>query len=486
MKRHTSLRFKAAAAIGAMIAVWLVANTLSAYRYVRDRFARDEGLVQAVEEVSSLEHELRRQHIDSVDGLGQLLHEISEDSSDEIAWIRVLTANNEVEASSGAVEPHLIPETDRMRALMERSERYSIVQDSSRGELLIALVPIKQRLSQGLSSGETDPRSMVEIAIFLRKTEGILSPLGRNLLISTFAAILLLGSIVILLLRLPAYVRGRALESELQLARIVQQRLLPHTGGGDIEFAGECVPADQVGGDFYDVFRTDAGETVLALADVSGKGLPAALRLGVVHGAIRALAAGKVNSGLTCMAERLNELLKQGTSGQFVTLFLAFYNPARHELRYVNAGHPPPLLASRSGELRRLETGGPVLGILSTASYEEECIRLDDDDEALIACSDRLLEATSPAGEEFGESHLIPIVRTSPGQSAQDVLSGVMENARRFIDGGEFHDDLTVLVAKLVRQPAGGTRKLDRMLDRTLDRMDERRLDGAPRPTMAA
>jgi hypothetical protein len=465
MKRHRSLRFKAAAAIGAMIAVWLVADTVSAYRYVRDRFARDEGLVQAVEEVSSLEHELRRQHIDSVDGLGRLLREISEDRSDEIAWIRVLTANNQVAASSGAVEPHVMPGTDRMRALMERSERYAVVQDSSCGELLIALVPMKQQLSRGMSPGETDLKSMVEVAIFLRKTEGILSPLGRNLLISTFAAMLLLGSIVILLLRLPAYVRGRALESELQLARIVQQRLLPQTGGGDIEFAGECVPADQVGGDFYDVFRTDAGETVLALADVSGKGLPAALRMGVVHGAIRALAAGKVNSGLTCMAERLNELLRQGTSGQFVTLFLAFYNPARHELRYVNAGHPPPLLASRSGELRRLETGGPVLGILSTASYEEECIGLDDD-EALIACSDGLLEATSPAGEEFGESHLIPLVRTSPGQSAQDVLRGVIENARRFLEGGEFHDDLTVLVAKLVRKPVEGTRKRDRMLDR--------------------
>jgi phosphoserine phosphatase RsbU/P len=172
--------------------------------------------------------------------------------------------------------------------------------------------------------------------------------------------------------------------------------------------------------------------------------------MGVVHGAIRALVAGPANLGLTCMAERLNVLLKQGTSSQFVTLFLGFYNPTRHELRYVNAGHPPPLLASTSGELRRLETGGPVLGLLSKASYQEECLSLHDD-EALVVCSDGLLEATSPAGEEFGESHLIPLVRTSVGHSAQDVLSGVMENATRFIEGGEFHDDLTILVAKLVR-----------------------------------
>jgi hypothetical protein len=251
MKRHTSLWFKAAAAIGAVIAVWLVVDTLFAYRYVRAKFARDEGLAQAVEEVSSLEHELRRQHIDSFDGLEQVLHEIGEDRSDEIAWIRVLTADQQVEASSGAVEPHPMPGTDRIRALMERGERQSVVQDSSRGKILIALAPMKQTLRQGASVAEPETRSMVEVAIFLQQTEGILSPLGRNLLISTFAAMLLLGSIVILLLRLPAYVRGRTLENEVRLARIVQQKLLPQAGGDDIEFAGECVPADQVGGDSY-------------------------------------------------------------------------------------------------------------------------------------------------------------------------------------------------------------------------------------------
>ena len=144
---------------------------------------------------------------------------------------------------------------------------------------------------------------------------------------------------------------------------------------------------------------------------MSGKGLPAALRMGVVHGAIRALAAELADSGLTRMAERLNVLLKQGTSSQFVTLFLGLYNPTRHELRYVNAGHPPPLLASTSGGLRgRLETGGPVLGLLSMASYQEERLELRRRS-SFIACSDGLLEATSPAGEEFGESRLIPLVQ---------------------------------------------------------------------------
>ena len=101
MKRHTSLWFHAAAIIGAVIAIWLVVDTLFAYRYVRAKFARDEGLVQAVEEVSSLEHELRRQHIDSVDGVERVLREIGEDRSDEIAWIRVLTPTSRLKLRAG-------------------------------------------------------------------------------------------------------------------------------------------------------------------------------------------------------------------------------------------------------------------------------------------------------------------------------------------------------------------------------------------------
>jgi hypothetical protein len=386
MKRHASLWFKAAAAAGAGIAILLIVDTVFAYRYVTARFARDQGLLQAVEEVSSLEHELRRKQVGTVDGLQQVLREIREDRADEIAWIRVLKANRQVEASSGIVEPHALPAAERIRAVMERRERHSSVQGTSHGEVLIALLPMRQRFQQpgGPRPESIDP-SMAEVGIYLQATEGILHPLGRNLLISTLAAISLLASMVVFLIRLPAYVRGRSLESQVQLARSVQQRLLPEDNRGGIEFSGKCVPADQVGGDFYDVFQTDAGETVMVLADVSGKGLPAALRMGVVHGAIRALSSGNANSNLAGMVERLNALLQEGASAEFVTLFWAVFNPEKRTLRHVNAGHLPPLLVgSTAGGLRRLEAGGTVLGLLPRASYEEECIKLNGD-EALIA-----------------------------------------------------------------------------------------------------
>jgi hypothetical protein len=236
VKLDTSLWFKTAAVAGAGIALLLLGDAIFAYRYVTDRFARDQGLLQAVEELSSLEHELQREQASSGDELRRLLKEVHEDRSDEMAWIRVLRATGEVQASSGDVAPHSFPPEDRVRAIMQRSERYSIVQDTSRGPTLIALLPLRQRFR---ASGD-----LVEIGVYLEATEGILHPLGRNLLVSTVAAILLLASMIIFWLRLPAYVRGRALEGQVQLARNVQRRLLPQNGTGEVEFAGECVPAD--------------------------------------------------------------------------------------------------------------------------------------------------------------------------------------------------------------------------------------------------
>lgn len=136
-----------------MIAVFLLADTVFAYRYVTTRFARDQGLLQAVEEVSALEHALRREQVETADGLRRVLREIQEDRSDEIAWISVLTINSQLGASSGTVEPHALPPADRIRAMMERSERYSAVQNTSRGEILIVLLPMKQRFPPASAAG---------------------------------------------------------------------------------------------------------------------------------------------------------------------------------------------------------------------------------------------------------------------------------------------------------------------------------------------
>jgi len=452
MKRRESVWFKALIAGGVILAVLLIVETVFTYRYSTTRFARDQALLQATENASSVEHQLRRERVDTDVALQETLDQVQVNRSDEVAWLRVRDANGEVQASSGPIETISIP-SDRFRAVSETGRSYAVGQNTARGDVLVALLPIRGSSRKNWN--------LLEVAIYLRGLEGTLHPLRRDLLVSAVAAVALFAAMIILMFRLKAYVRERALADELQLARNVQRRLLPgNLSGCTIEFAGECLPADEVGGDFYDVFRIENGDIALVLADVSGKGLPAALRMGVVHGAIRALSrAENASMNPARMAMRLNELLLEKTLGEFVTLFLGFYNPEGHYLRYVNAGHSPPcLMSSTSQSWRRLETGGPVLGLLSEALYEEECIHLDGED-TLLAYSDGLIEATNAAGEEFGEARLVPLARAATGYPAAQILRQVMEEVLRFVNGGGFSDDLTVLVAKLSENDSAGARQ---------------------------
>lgn len=454
MRRQKFLWFQLAALAGAGLAVLLVLETLVTYRYSATRLARAEGLVQAVEGVSALEHRLSREQVDTRNGLEQILRQAVDDRSEEIAWVSVIDASGQVQVSSSPATPARVFASDRIHAALERGENPSLVQNIGQGQILIALVPLKRQLQ--LRSGSNVPVDwrLVEIAIYLRAPQGILHPLHRNLLVTALASFVLLAAMLVFLVRLKAYVRGRMLEEQLEFARTIQQQLLPGpTETGALEFAGQCVPADVVGGDFYDVFLTERGEIALVLADVSGKGLPAALRMGVVHGAIRGLSRARKQESVGEIIGSLNELLRQESAHQFVTLFWGFYNPTTHEFVYVNAGHLPPLLVgSGSEEVRRLEAGGPVLGLLPGAFYQEEHVRLNGE-QTLVAFSDGLSEATGPGGMEFGESGVLSGIRASSGQPAAQVLRQIMDRAVTFVENGEFHDDLTVFVAKLRAEP---------------------------------
>jgi hypothetical protein len=454
VRRQKFLWFQFAALAGAGLAVLLVVETLLTYRYSVTRLARAEGLVQAVGEVSALEHRLSREQVDTRNGLEQILRQVVDDRSEEIAWVSVIDGNGQVQVSSSPTTPATVFASDRIHAALAGGENPSLVQNIAQGQILIALVPLKRQLLPRSGSELPLGWRLVEIAIYLRVPQGILHPLHRNLLVTALASFVLLSAMLVFLVRLKAYVRGRMLEEQLELARTVQQQLLPGPTEADaLEFAGQCVPADLVGGDFYDVFHTERGEIALVLADVSGKGLPAALRMGVVHGAIRGLSRARKGESVGEMAGTLNELLRQESSHQFVTLFWGFYNPTTHEFVYVNAGHLPPLLVgSGSEDVRRLEAGGPVLGLLPAAVYQEEHVRLDGE-ETLVAFSDGLIEATGPGGEEFGESGVLSGIRASSGQPAAQVLRRIMNRAVTFVENGEFHDDLTVFVVRLAQNP---------------------------------
>ena len=202
---------------------------------------------------------------------------------------------------------------------------------------------------------------------------------------------------------------------ELTLAVEVQQRLLPSRSPDDmtLELAGFCEPARGVGGDYYDFITLEDRQLGIAIADVSGKGLPAALLMSTVQATLRSLAAKNGSSGqgsqtLSETVGTLNQLLCDATGGaNYVTFFYAQFDPNTKQLAYVNAGHNPPLYlrADSFNDFTSLSSGGLIVGIFKDCIYEQAVVETRPGD-LLFAYTDGLTEAMNRQGEEFGELRL--------------------------------------------------------------------------------
>src|SRR6185436_11426601 len=206
----------------------------------------------------------------------------------------------------------------------------------------------------------------------------------RELLMSIAAQLALIIDNARLTERMVAQERMRR---ELALAAEVQQRLLPSqapkTNG--MEIAGFCEPARGVGGDYYDFIKFDNSQLGVAIADVAGKGMPAALLMSTVQATLRSLTArnGSVTSDLSSIVSKLNRLLFNSTNGEhYVTFFYAMFDQATQRLTYVNAGHNPPvyLRADDASEFRQLTSGGLVAGAFEHAAYEQETVQMRSND----------------------------------------------------------------------------------------------------------
>lgn len=297
----------------------------------------------------------------------------------------------------------------------------------------------------------------VETAIYLDGVSVSFAPLLMPLGVGTTAAIALLVAVVIIAVRFPHYLNSKQYEEELALARRVQNDLFPREGvsTGNVEFAARFIPSRQVGGDLYDIFETDDGGVAMVLGDVSGKGLSAALLMGVVQGAIRTSSDAGLADRHEHAAERLNHLLCMKTARErFVSLFWCYLNQEGNVLSYINAGHLPALLVrERFGrpDVWRLEQGGgPVLGVLPGARYRPAEIAIEPGD-LLVVFSDGVSEAANAAGEEFGEEGIIESVKREWRNSAGGVCDGVLADVRRFLGDELPHDDQTLMVVRLER-----------------------------------
>jgi sigma-B regulation protein RsbU (phosphoserine phosphatase) len=272
--------------------------------------------------------------------------------------------------------------------------------------------------------------------------------------INLAAALSLLATVLLGGAGFRSYVRGRRLQEQIEIAQQVQSRLLPGTSLElpGLQIATEYKPSEQVGGDFYDAFSNSKDEIAFLIGDVSGKGIPAALLMGVIHGAVRT--ASWQIAALSHEAEsiKLNRLLcDRASENRFASMFWCVYQQPRSTLRYVNAGHCPPfLIGKRDGKLltSRLDRGGPVLGLLPDAAYEAATVDVSPGD-LLVMYSDGVVEAIDAKGEEYGDERLKALLEDHFDQSPGYVREQLMRSLDSFVSTATAQDDLTFAIIRL-------------------------------------
>jgi phosphoserine phosphatase RsbU/P len=245
----------------------------------------------------------------------------------------------------------------------------------------------------------------------------------------------------------------KIMSRELEQAAEIQQRLLPGSPPSrpGLQLAGYSSTCRTVGGDYYDFFPYPDGSTSLVLGDVAGKGMPAALLMSCLHARVRLLA--EEPGSPAALAARLNRsMLGDCPDNRFITFFVSRFDPATGRLLYCNAGHNPPLLIHPSGRIERLETGGPVLGLLPNLEYEETEVSIEPG-AVLLLYSDGVSEAQeSRSGEEFGEERLVEIVSQKRQEPASAIVDSITDALLKWMGSTPPHDDVTLVVARSVPQ----------------------------------
>lgn len=453
--------------LGMGLGLLLLVQSLLTYRYVSRRLVLEQLERDSARQVVFLERHARQMGVRDAAQLADVIEDMRTEGARRIAWIRILDWRGQVLVESG--RPFGAPfRPEALRTLFEERREVAELRSTPAGEVYVTLHPLRLPLRPPqtalLPPRPAEPRAtgvrpglrFAEIALFVEGANTVFWPLRRNLIISFSAAVALVASTAFIWLRFGSYVRARQLEQQLELARQVQRDLLPPSGLDSAEFdvAAACLPALEVGGDFYDVFAAGPGRTALVLGDVSGKGLPAALLMALIHGAVRASNWTAGTEQHEASARRLNELLCSGTSpDRFASLFWCYYDAADGVLRYINAGHLPPLVFRRdTGAPLKLDEGGPVLGVVPDAVYRQSSVRLAAGD-LVVMYSDGIVEAENSEGDQFGEERLLEILQENHKKSSEEIRNEVLNRVRAFLAGAHPPDDLTLLVARV--QAAG-------------------------------
>lgn len=393
-------------------------------------------------------------------------------------------------ATGRAPQPRTEPVTAKVEPFMARVERFWLrVSDGLQMEQLWRQFQTDARASYRLYSADVDLTAEAGVPKwkhYLRLVGKFfwavlekLSPARRVLLL--IALVLMFGPVgstrwsnaeggvtvltfdshfwgaALLLLILVLEVSDRVvMKRDLQIAKEIQTWLLPATAPSvpGLEMAFATRPANTVAGDYYDVFPRVCGDPhpatfILAVADVAGKSIPAALLMATVQASLKTLAPTPMN--MSELVARMNQYACTNSQNgrRFTTAFIAEYDPQSRTLTYVNAGHNPPILRRASGGLERLEAGGIPLGIMDAPPYASASVTLSPGD-WVVMFSDGVIEAENVQGQEYGEDRLFYNVHAGAALSPAAMLQRIMADIDAFVGSAPQHDDVTCMLVKAV------------------------------------
>lgn len=240
---------------------------------------------------------------------------------------------------------------------------------------------------------------------------------------------------------------------EAQFAREVQDRIFPWARPAipNLDYYSDSRRAQSVSGDYLDYFEVDEGNLCLTIGDVAGKGLHAALLTASLHSIVRALRFSQAGS-LADFVAAIDELFREVCPDNcLASLFVGRYDPVARRLHYVNAGHESPFVLRNNGRHSRtirLESGGPVIGLVRRPAYRERVVSLDPGD-LLVAYTDGLCEAANEAGEEWGWRRFVEAIQTSGRPRVRDIVEHVLQAVDEFAAGAPQFDDMTLWVGRV-------------------------------------
>ena len=247
---------------------------------------------------------------------------------------------------------------------------------------------------------------------------------------------------------------GTRMAEQIRLAGVIQRRMIPQKPPNvpGLDIAATYIPCFEVGGDLYDFFKINHSRIIVGIADVIGKGIPAAIIMSSFRGAVRAYTDTEAGRGL--IHRTVNKLNKMACAecreGEFITFFYAAMDVQAMAITYCNCGHEPPILI-RDGKITELKTGGLVLGLQQKAEYEIQTLQLKEGD-CLILYTDGLIDAANFDGEFWGKQRLLQAAKRFCEGPAKQMVKNILGYRRRFVGLANQCDDTSIIVIKVTKK----------------------------------